>query len=273
MGWAGNSLEEAMLCLSKNVRLDWRKGSQQSMCGRYSITTPVEAMRRMFKFEGLPNLGANYNVAPTNAVPVVRLKDNHRDIAMMRWGLVPSWAKEIRPKPLINARAETVAEKPAFRGPYRHHRCLVPADGYYEWRKEPDGGKQPYYILRADGQMFAMAGIWTDWMAPDGSELDTMAIITTRANDHLRPLHDRMPVMIEEKDFELWLETSGGKDLDVDALLKPAPNDQFVAHPVSRRVNRVGVDDPELIEPISLREDSSEQPEDKDPKDGQLDLL
>lgn len=243
------------------------------MCGRYSITTPVEAMRRMFNFQGLPNLGANYNVAPTNAVPVVRLKDGARDIAMMRWGLVPSWAKEIRPKPLINARAETITEKPSFRGPYRHHRCLVPADGYYEWRTDRSGGKQPYYIHRADGQMFAMAGIWTDWMAPDGSEIDTMAIITTQANDQLKSLHHRMPVMIEDENFDLWLEATGENNPQVDALLAPAQNDLFTAYPVSKRVNRVGVDDPSLIEPITLETEAAETAQKTKPDDDQLDLL
>ena len=174
------------------------------MCGRYSITTPVEAMRQLFNFQGLPNLGANYNVAPTSAVPLVRMQDGNRDIAMARWGLVPSWAKEIRPKPLINARSETVAEKPAFKSSYRRRRCLVPADGYYEWHTTSHGLKQPYYIHRKDSGVIAMAGIWSDWMSPDGSELDTMAILTTEANAALKKLHHRMPVMIQESDFDLW---------------------------------------------------------------------
>lgn len=244
------------------------------MCGRYSITTPIEAMRRLFGFQGLPNLGANYNVAPTSAVPIVRMMDGAREVAMARWGLVPSWAKEIRPKPLINARAETIAEKPSFKSSYRRRRCLVPADGYYEWRKEPNGSKQPFYIYRADGQMFGMAGIWTDWMSPDGSELDTMAIATTSANETLSSLHHRMPVMIPETDFELWLDPTIEKSDDIDALLRPAQNELFQAHPVSKQVSRVGADDPSLIEPIEiepieLEPESSGTQED----DEQLDLL
>lgn len=241
------------------------------MCGRYSITTPVEAMRRLFGFDGLPNLGANYNVAPTSAVPIVRLDDQQRAVAMARWGLVPSWAKEIRPKPLINARAETVSEKPAFQSSFRRRRCLVPADGYYEWKTQADGTKQPYYIHRRDGQMMGFAGIWSDWMAPDGSEIDTMAILTAAANNSLKSLHHRMPVMIGEGDFDLWLDTSIETSAEIDGLLRPADDELLNSHPVSRRVNRVGIDDPSLIDPIELDppDEESAAPED----DAQLPLL
>jgi putative SOS response-associated peptidase YedK len=242
------------------------------MCGRYSITTPVEAMRQLFSFQGLPNLGANYNVAPTSAVPLVRMLDGKRDIAMARWGLVPSWAKEILSKPLINARCETVAEKPAFKTSYRRRRCLVPADGYYEWHTTRQGLKQPYYIHRKDSQMIAMAGIWSDWMSPDGSELDTMAILTTEANAALKSLHHRMPVMIQESDFNLWLDPAIERDAAIDALLVPAAEDLLEAYPVSTRVNRVGVDEPSLIEPIELEPNEAEDPED-DPGPSQLSLL
>jgi putative SOS response-associated peptidase YedK len=240
------------------------------MCGRYSITTPTEALRKIFGFAGLPNLGANYNVAPTHAVPFVRVHDGIREMAMARWGLVPSWAKEIRPKPLINARGETVAAKPAFRSSFQRRRCLIPADGFYEWKAQERGPKQPYYIHRKDNRPFGMAGIWSDWMAPDGSELDTLAIITIDANRLIEGLHNRMPVIISEEDFETWLDPAVEKSAAVDALIRPAQEDLLEAYPVSTRVNRVGEDDAGLIEPIG----PVYQPNDKTPSDDeQLDLL
>ncbi len=242
------------------------------MCGRYSITTPVEAMRQIFGFSGLPNLAPNYNVAPTHAVPFVRMHDGVREVAMARWGLVPSWAKEIRPKPLINARGETIAEKPAFQSSFRRRRCLVPADGFYEWQRQTRGSKQPYYIHRRDGRPFGMAGIWTDWMAPDGSEVDTLAIITTRANRMIKSLHDRMPVIIAEDDFETWLDPEVEKSPAIEALLRPAPEDLLEAYPVSTRVNRVGEDDAGLIERIDVRPAPSDESDDT-PPEGQMNLF
>lgn len=224
------------------------------MCGRYSITSPVEALRRMFGFQALPNLAPNYNVAPTNAVPIVHNDMGQSVLDFARWGLIPSWAKEIGSKPLINARAETVEEKPSFRAPFKRRRCLVPADGFYEWQKQPSGFKQPYYMHPAKGGPFAMGGIWDEWAAPDGSEINSLAIITTPSNQSLRALHHRLPLVIEETDFDIWLEEDPEDWNLVRGLLRPAADDFFSAHPVSARVNSITNDDPELIEPTKVDE-------------------
>lgn len=174
------------------------------MCGRYSITTPVEGMRRVFGFPERPNLEPRYNLAPTQSAPIVRLgEDGRRHLASLRWGLIPSWAKEAAiGSKLINARSETLAEKPSFRGPLKSRRCLVPADGFYEWLKT-DAGKQPYRIALADGGVFAFAGLWDRWALPGQDAVESFTIITTAANELLSPIHDRMPVMLDPAAYDL----------------------------------------------------------------------
>jgi putative SOS response-associated peptidase YedK len=236
------------------------------MCGRYSITSPPEAMIRLFRIAGaVPNFPARYNVAPTQDVPAVVQDAGARALAMLRWGLIPSWAKE-GAKPLINARGESVADKPSFRAAFRRRRCLLPADGFYEWHR-PDGGpKTPYNIrLKEDGP-FAMAGIWDLWTSPDGSELATCAIITTEANKTLAPIHHRMPVILAPEDWSAWLETPETRARDVLPLLRPAPDDLLEAYPISTRVNRVANDGPELIEPARAQGDEQKVTECKKPK-------
>lgn len=234
------------------------------MCGRYSITSPVEALRRMFGFQTLPNLAPNYNVAPTNAVPIVHNDAGQPILDFARWGLIPSWAKEIGTKPLINARAETVEEKPSFRAPFKRRRCLVPADGFYEWQRQSSGFKQPYYIYPTSGGPFAMGGIWDEWAPADGSEINSLAIITTPSNSALRALHHRLPLVIEEADFETWLEEEPEDWRVVRELLHPAAENFFSVHPVSSRVNSVSNDDPSLIDPIDV---SAEENKKKPPPD------
>lgn len=251
------------------------------MCGRYSITTPTEALRRLFDFSGHPNLGPNYNVAPTSFVPFVRVEEGSRALAMARWGFIPDWAKEVRSKPLINARAETVQEKPSFRGAFKYRRGLVPADGYFEWRKETDGSKQPWYIYKSDREPFGMAAVWETYLDPDGTEVDTLAILTCAANKTLAPLHHRMPVVVAPHDFERWLTTDPVRTSDLTDLLEPGPDDLFTAHPVDRRVGRVGEDDARIIEPIgpglagrqSSDLDSSPSSPEKEDDDPQLSFL
>jgi putative SOS response-associated peptidase YedK len=215
------------------------------MCGRYSLTTPVEAVGRLFEVAERPNLPPRYNIAPSQQAPVVRADAaGGRVLAPMRWGLIPSWAKEAKiGYRMINARAETVAEKPAFRSAFRHRRCLVPADGFYEWRKL-GATKQPYRISRADGAPFAFAGLWERWRAPDGAVIDSFTIITTVANDLLRPIHDRMPVILDPADFGPWLEAGGV------GRLPPYAGAKLVAIPVSTRVNSPKHDDPACIAPL-----------------------
>ncbi len=224
------------------------------MCGRYSLTTPVEAMARVFGFPGpWPNLPPRYNIAPTQTVPVLRAAAGGGvELAQVRWGLVPSWAKDPSAGArMINARAETVAGKPAFRAAFRRRRCLVPADGFYEWRKTPDGRRQPWRIARPDGAPFAFAGLWERWeKAADGTPLETCTIVTTAANDVLRPIHPRMPVILDPADFAAWLDPATPPGAAA-ALLRPAPNAWLVAVPVSTRVNDVRHDDPGCIEPLA----------------------
>ena len=221
------------------------------MCGRYLITTPVEAIRRIFQVEQRPNLAARYNVAPTQAVPIIRRNDGGRELVMARWGLVPFWAKDLKiGNKLINARAETVAEKPAFRDAFRRRRCLVIADGFYEWRKV-DGGKQPYLIRVAGGAPFAFAGLWERWTdKATGERIESCTIIVREANALIAPIHDRMPVILPPEHYESWLDPSAG---DGARLLTAYPAEAMEAFPVSARVGNVRNDDPALIEPVAIQ--------------------
>ena len=199
-----------------------------------------------------PNLGARYNVAPTQDVPIVRATGTGgRELARARWGLVPSWAKDIAiGARMINARAETVAEKPSFRAAFKSRRCLVPADGFYEWRNGP-AGKQPYRITLADGEPFAFGGLWERWdKAPDGRTVESCTIITTLANDLLRPIHARMPVILDPGDYDPWLEAGAMPPAETARLLKPFPDHRMKAYPVATRVNNPRNDDPECLEPL-----------------------
>ncbi len=244
------------------------------MCGRFTITTPPEALRALFNYVEQPNFPPRYNIAPTQPVPIVTLINGQRHFQLVRWGLVPSWSKEMPKSVLINARAETIHEKPSFRGGIRHRRCLVPADGFYEWQTGQGGTKQPYLIRRKDRAPFAMAAIWEDWLTADGSELDSCAIITTAANDTLAPIHHRMPVILDPKEWDRWLDAVETPAKEATKLLQPAPNDLMDAVPVSDRVNRVSQDDPTLLDPVA--DGAKKQPEEKpkgDEGSQQLDLL
>ena len=221
------------------------------MCGRYSITTPLEAMRGLFDFEGTPNLAPRYNVAPSQSVPIVRRREDEavREIVQVRWGLVPGWAKDLSiSAKLINARAETVAEKPSFRSAFKRRRCLVPADGFYEWRRESEA-KQPYRIARADGGVFAFAGLWERWEAPEGETVESCTILTTQANAALAPIHGRMPVVLEPGAYGPWLDPAAEPER-LHALLVPAPDETLTAYKVSTRVNNVRNDDAGCLAPL-----------------------
>ena len=236
------------------------------MCGRYSLTTPLEALRHLFDFAESPNLRPRYNIAPTQSVPVVRAGEgqgqHRRALGTMRWGLVPSFAKDISiASRMINARGETVAEKPAFREAFRSRRCLVPADGYYEWRTE-DGQRQPYRVTRKDGAPMALAGVWERWTAGGdsgganpvsaGDLVETFAIVTAAASESVRSLHHRMPVVVEPDDFEAWLTNSGEEIEPLLDLLRPSAI-SFAITRVGRHVNAVRNDDPQCIAPEDAR--------------------
>src|SRR5512139_2903238 len=222
------------------------------MCGRYTLTASPEAIRNFFRYAEQPNFPPRYNIAPTQPIAVVRLVNRQRQFALMRWGLLPSWVKDPKAFSLIvKARGESVIEKPAFRAAMKRHRCLIPADGFYEWKA---GGppKQPYYIHAKSGEPLAFAGLWETWTGPNGEELDTVAIVTTDANRTLQPLHDRMPVIVPPDAFDLWLNADQVDATTAAALIAPAPDDLLEVWPVSTDVNRVANDDAHLVEMINL---------------------
>lgn len=223
----------------------------EKMCGRYSLTTAPEALRRLFNFDNMPNLAPRYNIAPTQDVAVIRAGDpGSRTLSMMRWGLIPSWSKEIgRSAPMINARADTISEKPSFRAAFETRRCLVPADGFYEWRTE-EGKKQPFRIGMKGGAPMAFAGIWEQWESPEGSQTNSVAIVTTEANTKLHPIHGRMPVILNESDYDRWLGAGDGSS--VLPLLRPYPTDNMAFYRVGLRVNSVRNDDADCIAPLKI---------------------
>lgn len=225
------------------------------MCGRYLLKAPADALRRAFGFVEQPNLMPRYNIAPTQDAPVIRERrepKGERTLQMLRWGLIPWFAADMKGgAKLINARGESVAIKPSFREAFRKRRCLVLADGFYEWRVE---GKlrQPYLIQRRDHEPFAFAGLWERWVPkvqpPDPPYIDSFSIVTTSANALLKPLHERMPVILAPEDWGRWLDR-GASEADLKALLKPAAEHLLSYVPVSTRVNAAAPDDAGLIEP------------------------
>ncbi|MFL9825204.1 SOS response-associated peptidase [Rhodoplanes sp. SY1] len=220
------------------------------MCGRYAITSSPEAVRALFRYGDVPNFPPRYNVAPTQPVPVVRLDEGARRFALLRWGLIPSWVKDPRTfSLLINARGESVGDKPAFRNAMKRRRCLLPADGFFEWQAGR-GPKQPFYIARRGGGPIAFAGLWEAWMGPNGEELETVCIVTTTANRTLAPIHDRMPVIVAPEAFDLWLDPAVDAQTAA-ALIAPAPDGLLEAWPVSTAVNRTANDSPDLIAPLA----------------------
>jgi putative SOS response-associated peptidase YedK len=221
------------------------------MCGRYAITSAPEAIRRLFGYEGNPNFPPRYNVAPTQPVPIVRLAEGKRQFALVRWGLIPAWVKDPRVfSLLINARGESLADKPAFRNAMRYRRCLFPADGFYEWRRAGER-KTPYYVRLKSGGPMAFAGLWESWMGPNGEELETAAIVTTRANRALASIHDRMPVIVEPEAFDFWLDSRKVDATTAAALIAPAREGVLDVYEVSPAVNRAENDIPALIEPVT----------------------
>jgi putative SOS response-associated peptidase YedK len=218
------------------------------MCGRYVIKTPPGLMQETFGYAERPNFPPRYNVAPTQPIPVVRLDNGRRSFALVRWGLIPAWVKDPRGfSLLINARAESALDKPAFRNAMRRRRCLVPADGFYEWKQ--DGARRRPFYAAANG-VVAFAGVWEPWIGPNGEEMETACIITTAANRTLRGLYDRMPAVIPPQAFDLWLDCANVDAQTATALLVPAPEDTFAAHEVSTAVNRAANDSAALIEPV-----------------------
>jgi putative SOS response-associated peptidase YedK len=219
------------------------------MCGRYAFFSPAEAVRRTFALDDVPELEPRFNVAPTQDVPAVRAaEEGARGFAMLHWGLVPKWAKERAiGNRMINARAETLAEKPSFRDAFRKRRCLVLTDGWYEWQVAP-GGKQPWFIRMKDARPFAFAGLWERWKDPaNGSLLESCTIVTTDASASIRRIHDRMPVVLAESNWDRWLDTAFSDTETLSELLRPFDAGALEAWPVSRQVNAPKNQGPALI--------------------------
>lgn len=225
------------------------------MCGRFTQSQSADAIAQAFQV-AVPPLTPRYNIAPTQSVATILQTAEHKDrqFKLLHWGLIPSWAKD--PKMgarLINARAETVAEKPAFRSAFRQRRCLVLADGFYEWQKqESKKQKQPYYFRFKDGRPFAFAGLWERWQDSNSETVESCTLLTTEANELMRPIHDRMPVILDSKYYDLWLNPEVEKRELLEPLLHPYPTEEMTAYPVSQTVNKPSNDSAECIESVGI---------------------
>lgn len=227
------------------------------MCGRYLIISDPDTLRRLFGYSDRPNFPPRYNVAPTQPVPVVRMQERERRFALVRWGLMPPWVKDPRTFTLlINARGESAHEKPSFKNAMKRRRCLIPADGFYEWK-----GKQPYVVRRKDSGPLAFAGLWETWIGPNGEEMESCAIVTVEASPLLREVHHRMPVMLAPESYDAWLDCDNVRAEDALAAISVLADEQLETYPVSPSVNRVANDSPEVIARYTpLVEDVVEQP-------------
>lgn len=221
------------------------------MCGRYTLATPVDRLAKQFGTSGeQPSLPPSYNVAPSQQVVTVLENGGGRHLEMLRWGLIPSWADdpEIGNR-MINARAETAPEKPSFRSAFKNRRCLIAADGFYEWRKTNDG-KQPHYIRMKDGSPFGFAGLWERWSG-GGEEIKSCTILTTEPNSILKEIHNRMPVIIHPEAYDLWLDPDASDREQLRSLLVPYDEESMEAYPVSRYVNRPVNNDERCVERVA----------------------
>lgn len=226
------------------------------MCGRY-VSREQAAIERAWNLTrgGGDPFGPRYNAAPTQYLPIVRVRpEGDRELTLLRWGLIPYWAKDASMgAKMINARGETVVEKPAFRAAFRLRRCLVPMAGFYEWQRTA-AGKVPHYIRPLNAELFAVAGLYEWWPGKDGSEpIESYTIVTTEANEMIAKLHDRMPVILQESDYDAWLDPKNENTEAIRALLKPCSAEEIGAYPVSTRVNNTRNDDETLIQPESQK--------------------
>ena len=227
------------------------------MCGRFYLNSTPAEVAKHFGAPVRDNFPPRYNIAPTQPVAAIRMSVRHaREYALMRWGFVPSWAKgeflaNLAKRPLINARAETVLEKASFKNAFRRRRCLVPADGFYEWQARPAKAKQPYAVHKRKGGLIGLAGIWETAVDPDGGEIDTLAILTAAAGPDMMNIHSREPVVIAPQSYKLWLEADERDMASLEGLIAPAPEGFWAAHPVSTDVNSPRHDGPHLIEPLA----------------------
>jgi putative SOS response-associated peptidase YedK len=222
------------------------------MCGRFTLFEADKILSREFGVSAIPPLSPRYNIAPSQRIAAVRATPDGsgRELALLRWGLIPSWSKDSAiGNRLINARAETAREKPSFRNAFRRHRCLIPTNGFYEWQRL-ERGKQPYFIRMRDERLFAFAGLWDRWESPDKGVIETCTILTTAANSVLAPIHDRMPVILPSTGYARWLDPSLQDTESLAPLLVPFPPEDMLALPVSTRVNAPTIDDKTCIAPL-----------------------
>jgi len=223
------------------------------MCGRFTLFEADTVLSREFGVSDIPPGSPRYNISPSQPVAAVRVPPagRGRELVLLRWGLIPSWSKDPAiGNRLINARAETVREKPSFRNAFRRHRCLIPASGFYEWQRQ-ERGKQPFFIRMRDARPFAFAGLWDRWESPDKGVIETCTILTTAANAVLVPIHDRMPVILPPAEYARWLDPTLPDTDSLAPLLVPYPPEDMLAFPVSPRVNVPTVDDEKCIAPLS----------------------
>jgi putative SOS response-associated peptidase YedK len=236
-----------------------RRRYARVMCGRVRLSSDVSEIKLVFSIpphRPTPNIAPSWNVAPTDPLPVVRhdTRAGERSLDVMRWGLVPFWAKDIKVGfANINAKAEGIEGKPAFREAFQRRRCLVPVDNFYEWKKTA-AGKQPYAVGLGDGGLMALAGVWENWRSPAGEWVRSFAIITTAPNELCAELHDRMPVVLKPDSWPVWLGEEPADARQLKALLAPYPAEEMSCWPVSARVGNVKNNDPSLIEPIAVNE-------------------
>lgn len=224
------------------------------MCGRYALNSELFEVQHAFKIGAQSNWAQRFNITPTQPALIVTRNGQDRAGNLVRWGFIPSWAKDPAAMSLIiNARSETLAEKPSFRAAYSHRRCLIPATGFYEWQRSGKT-KTPYWVPPADGGLVAFAGLWETWADAAGTELDTMAIVTTRANDTLAPIHHRQPVVIHPDAFDAWLGIEETRPADLKTMMEPTPNDFFAPVRVGDRINKAVHDDADLQTPLAPEE-------------------
>ncbi len=219
------------------------------MCGRYALTLPPEAVRAFFGYDDQPNFPPRYNIAPTQPVPVVLEENGRRRFRLMRWGFIPSWVKDTRDFPLvINIRSETAAGKPSFRNALKRRRCLMPTDGFYEWQGK-GATRRAFLARRADRGPFAFAALWETWIAPDGAEIDTVALVNGPANGVMSAVHERCPIILAPADWPLWLDPANEREGIAD-MLKPPPDNAFELVEIGDAVNKVANDGPEVQTPL-----------------------
>ncbi len=231
------------------------------MCGRYGYYLPAEAMLALFHVLNDIGYPPRYNIRPTEPIVIIKESEGRRTAELFRWGLVPHWVKDPREFPLlINARAESMLEKPAFRDAVKNSRCIVPASGYYEWMKGPDGTRRPYFITRTDDEPMAFAGLYSTWSGPDGEEVDTVAIVTVEPNLEISSIYDRMPAILTGDAVDAWLNTREVNAPGAAKLAITPPSGTMKYHPVGRAIGSNTAEGPDLILPVDPASEPAEAP-------------